>query len=346
MLSQGCGRQSVVVRKDQKQIDPDLLRKLYQDCDGFEFLCHEIRHPNRKAGEERSFWTVETNFLPGRRFSSLEDLNQQDLTQLSCHLPAPYCLEERSTDQYGFMAYNGKATGHKTGSPDSECCRVTADQVPPISGHVPPVSISSESPRDSAAQTTCWTAGPSTPLCLPVPDPRRLNQVHRYLTGARRLPERLLEPLIASGRLYADQRGNAVFLLEAETANTPVGAELRGTSSGVWRGMARGTRKDEGYFRTGLRESRTVILCESAIDAISCETLQPGCLCISTSGARPNPRWLRALLDRGHTVHCGFDTDAAGESAAASMIALHPAIHRLRPPAHDWNDALTADIHT
>jgi len=132
-----------------------------------------------KAGEERSFWTVETNFLPGRRFSSLEDLNQQGLTQLSCHLPAPYCLEERSTDQYGFMAYNGKATGHKTGSPDSECCRVTADQVPPISGHVPPVSISSESPRDSAAQTTCWTAGPSTPLCLPVPDPRRLNQVHR-----------------------------------------------------------------------------------------------------------------------------------------------------------------------
>ena len=32
---------------------------------GFEFICHEKRHPNRKAGEERSFWTVETNFLPG-----------------------------------------------------------------------------------------------------------------------------------------------------------------------------------------------------------------------------------------------------------------------------------------
>src|SRR5208283_4248362 len=39
---------------------------------GFEFFCHEIRHPNRKAGEERSFWTVETNFLPGRSFESLE----------------------------------------------------------------------------------------------------------------------------------------------------------------------------------------------------------------------------------------------------------------------------------
>ena len=31
---------------------------------GFQFVCHAIDHPNRKAGEERSFWTVETNFLP------------------------------------------------------------------------------------------------------------------------------------------------------------------------------------------------------------------------------------------------------------------------------------------
>src|SRR5947207_1837135 len=44
---------------------------------GFRFVCHEKGHANRKAGEERSFWTVETNFLPGRHFSSLEDLNQQ-----------------------------------------------------------------------------------------------------------------------------------------------------------------------------------------------------------------------------------------------------------------------------
>ena len=35
---------------------------------GFVFRCHEIGHCNRKAGEERSFWTVETNFLPGRTF--------------------------------------------------------------------------------------------------------------------------------------------------------------------------------------------------------------------------------------------------------------------------------------
>jgi len=44
---------------------------------GFCFVCHEKNHPDRKAGEERSFWTVETNFLPGRTFRDLEDLNRQ-----------------------------------------------------------------------------------------------------------------------------------------------------------------------------------------------------------------------------------------------------------------------------
>src|SRR5580700_285807 len=104
---------------------------------GFRFLCHEINHPNRKAGEERSFWTVETNFLPGRHFQSLEDLNQQAfqwatvrmehrpvaksrlipaqasdherhyLVKLPAHLPAPYQVHERDTDQYGYAAFDG-----------------------------------------------------------------------------------------------------------------------------------------------------------------------------------------------------------------------------------------------
>lgn len=104
---------------------------------GFTFLCHEKGHANRKAGEERSFWTVETNFLPGRTFQSLEDLNRQALEwstermehrpqgkaglipakafefertylqQLPSHLCAPYQVHERDTDQYGYVAFAG-----------------------------------------------------------------------------------------------------------------------------------------------------------------------------------------------------------------------------------------------
>jgi transposase len=103
---------------------------------GFVFVCHALKHANRKAGEERSFWTVETNFLPGRTFQSLEDLNAQALQwstarmdnkpqgraklipakafeheghyliQLPAHLPAPYRDHVRGTDQYGFLAFS------------------------------------------------------------------------------------------------------------------------------------------------------------------------------------------------------------------------------------------------
>jgi transposase len=123
----GTGKDAVIVP------EMEAFAKQY----GFRFLCHEKNHPNRKAGEERSFWTVETNFLPGRHFQSLEDLNQQAfqwatvrmeqrpvaksrlipaqafeherhyLVKLPAHLPAPYLVHERDTDQYGYAAFDG-----------------------------------------------------------------------------------------------------------------------------------------------------------------------------------------------------------------------------------------------
>jgi hypothetical protein len=106
--------------------------------------------------------------------------------------------------------------------------------------------------------------------------------------------------------------------------------------------MAPGTRKDRGCFWTGAADALGVVLCESAIDAISCGGLIPDALCISTSGARSNPGWLRDLIRRGYVIYCGFDTDDVGEAMAQAMIRLHPCIRRLRPPAHDWNDVLTS----
>jgi hypothetical protein len=177
-------------------------------------------------------------------------------------------------------------------------------------------------------------------LRLPLPDDRMLGRVRQYLTRRRHLPASLLEPLLQSGKLYADRRANAVFLLVAGKANRPVGAELRGTGPRPWRGMAPGTRKDVGYFWIGVKASKQIVLCESAIDAISCFHLHPQRICISTAGVPANPRWLSGLIASGHQIHCGFDADAPGDAAATRMIALHPKVKRLRPPAHDWNDAL------
>jgi len=178
-------------------------------------------------------------------------------------------------------------------------------------------------------------------LRLPARDTSKLRRVQNYLTQHRNLSSLVLEPLIEAGKLYSDNRGNAVFLLVAGKANHPVGAELRGTGGRVWRGMAPGTRKDSGYFWVGAKGSKRVVLCESAIDAISCYMLYPDRVCISTAGARPNPCWLSVILDRGSEVECGFDADPPGDAVSREMIRLHRDIQRLRPAAKDWNVLLS-----
>lgn len=104
---------------------------------GFSFRCHALGHANRKAGEERSFYTVETNFLTGRTFQNMEDLNGQafewatvrmyqrpvgksklipaiafehessHLIRVPAQICAPYLELSRSVDQYGFVACEG-----------------------------------------------------------------------------------------------------------------------------------------------------------------------------------------------------------------------------------------------
>ena len=182
---------------------------------------------------------------------------------------------------------------------------------------------------------------PSTPrsLTLPRPDPCKLHAVHHYLVHGRGISASLFETLVESGTLYADTRANAVFLLLGKE-NNPVGAELRGTGAPRWRGMAPGSRKDLGYFCVAVPQATMIVLCESAIDVMSCFLLHPASLCVSTSGARPNPQWLPSLLSRGFPVYCGFDADPTGDTMAGQMIRLYPQVRRLRPTEHDWNDVL------
>lgn len=189
----------------------------------------------------------------------------------------------------------------------------------------------------------------SSPLRLPPSSPANLERVRQYLHQRRCLSTEILASLIDERKLYADGRGNAVFLMVAGKPNRPIGAELRGTGSCLWRGLAPGTRRDAGYFWIGGAEARNIVLCESAIDAISCwqlpiqkvADLGGACICISTAGVRSDAPWLRPLLARGYTIYCGFDTDEPGEHASRRMIARHPSIRRLRPPRHDWNETLT-----
>ena len=123
----GTGKNAVIV--------PEMEQ--FAEQYGFEFICHEKGHANRKAGNERGFYTVETNFFPGRSFGSLEDMNHQAfewatvrsanrpsgktrlipsvsfeyekvyLKKLPPFVEPPYRMHERGTDQYGYASLDG-----------------------------------------------------------------------------------------------------------------------------------------------------------------------------------------------------------------------------------------------
>lgn len=191
------------------------------------------------------------------------------------------------------------------------------------------------------AAFVAWSPLPRPSLSLPAPCPERLETVRRYLLEERHLPAALLDPLIRSGSVYADARANAVFVLRGKLQE-PVGAELRGTTTtGAWRGMAPGSRKDRGCFAIPAASLlTTTVLCESAIDAVSCHALHPQYRCLSTAGARPNPAWLSELVGQARHLCCGFDRDDTGEVMAQAMMTLYPTVQRLRPSRKDWNDVL------
>ena len=200
------------------------------------------------------------------------------------------------------------------------------------------------SPRTASASRTARSPTPPT-LHLPAPDRSQLDRVRCYLTEQRRLSPRIIEPLIKSGIIYADRRANAVFVMVAGKPHRSVGAEFRGTGTRVWRGLAKGTCKDAGYFWAGDASSNEIILCESAIDAVSCHQIhaarEVATICISTAGVRSQLPWLPPLIKRDYTIHCGFDNDTAGNQAGHMLIRNYPSLKRLTPSAHDWNDVLT-----
>jgi hypothetical protein len=183
------------------------------------------------------------------------------------------------------------------------------------------------------------------PFREPKKDAAQLGRVLHYLENVRALPLPLIASLIDADTLYADARGNAVFLLLGKN-NTIVGAELRGTTSVRWHGMAPGSQKNLGYFSVHRECARKIVVCESAIDALSLCALYDDCLAVSASGAHPHPAWLPSLLHTGYALYCGFDADETGDRMASQMMALYPSVKRLRPASHDWNDLLRAHQDT
>jgi transposase len=70
----------IMVRGTGRDAVPAPEMKAFSNHFGFEFVAHEKGDANRSARVEGPFYHVENNFLPGRTFADLADLNAQAVT--------------------------------------------------------------------------------------------------------------------------------------------------------------------------------------------------------------------------------------------------------------------------
>ena len=185
----------------------------------------------------------------------------------------------------------------------------------------------------------------------PVAETRHLPKVVQYLTQTRGLPLDLVRQHVDCGQIYADERRNAVFIC-ADCGND-TGAELRGTGKVAFKGMAPGSQRGVGFFTSTHSGPTHLVVVESAIDALSYQTLfpdEPACI-VSTAGVLPDCPALATLAQAlgVSDIVIAYDDDGAGNEAASKLIdqlTLHPTLtlrRRTPPSAKDWNEALQCD---
>lgn len=170
------------------------------------------------------------------------------------------------------------------------------------------------------------------PPPLPVVSSEKWPKVRQYLTEVRALPEKIVDALHDEGKVYADSRGNCVFL------RAKAGAFIRGTvEEQPWKQTIGG--KSCGPFVIEGHDRETVFV-ESPIDAISLKVLRPETgRIIALGGNLLSPDDVADYV-RSKNVLAGFDRDIAGETLAHKVYLKWLMADRLMPVGHDWNEDL------
>lgn len=191
---------------------------------------------------------------------------------------------------------------------------------------------------------------PQQPFIPPEVAEDNWQDVRAYLMNSRRLPAQLVEQLHQEGLVYADAQRNAVFLRRSFEGEI-TGASLRGTTgqNNTFKGLASGTRRSQGWFHVvaGGREQDPIqraVLTESAIDALSYQTLYPPeekTLYLSTDGAGYVPL---EQLQQVPQITLALDQDQAGEERVERLMQDLSEAKRHAPTNKDWNEDLKAHL--
>ena len=164
---------------------------------------------------------------------------------------------------------------------------------------------------------------------IPEPCPQTWKRARNYLVGQRGLPANLVDTAHNHGLIYSDKRSNCVFPCDKNS-----GAFIRGTGEQPFkRTIGQGHLP---YVIPG--RDKSVIVAESAIDALTLKALHPKASVIATGGNMPLDR-LKPYLE-GKSVYLAQDNDQGGNAQAAKIQEAYPQAQRLMPPhGKDWNES-------
>lgn len=178
----------------------------------------------------------------------------------------------------------------------------------------------------------------------------KINGRHDYLEHERQIPAEILSHPIFAGRIRTDRRGNALFA--HYNIDGLCGFEIKNQG---FTGFSTGGVK--GLFCSRPRpDDRELILCETAIDALSYAALFgiERRRLVSTAG-QVSPAQKRLIqsaaqkMSAGSTIVLAMDNDDAGHRLAETLhrmlseVDLHDKTVVIRHPqqaGQDWNDVL------
>ena len=175
------------------------------------------------------------------------------------------------------------------------------------------------------------------------------DRVREYLIKERKISEKIIEQMLAEGKIYEDAVKHNVIFIGCDPKGTVRYAGIRGTKE-KYRGDAPGSEKAYGFSHTGTDD--TLFVFEAPIDLLSfLSTTGDGWEThhyISLGGVSEKAL-IQYLADHKkiRKIFLCLDNDTAGNAACEKLAEKIPddkMVMRLRPAKKDWNECLTAGI--
>lgn len=171
----------------------------------------------------------------------------------------------------------------------------------------------------------------------------KLTVVRRYLHEERMIPMSMVDRLISSGDLWANQWASCVF------AHRALSGEIQGCTVRATLGNFKQTlgEKRAAWFSTGtlLSQAKRIVVTEAPIDVLSFQTMglsAEGDAVLSTAGQGDTEQ----IVALGRPLILAQDADDAGEQqaqalASAALLSGLTAVRRKPTQGKDWNEVIT-----